>query len=148
VSLSDLPDWLDGRWSIERVINAREGRFTGDAVFDLDRRGGAVWRETGRLVMDGFDGPASRVLHLAPERGAWQVRFEDGRPFHSLDLRTGRWEAEHSCGPDLYRGRFVVLDHDRMTIRWRVIGPGRADVITTEYSRTVCRRPTTHDDSG
>jgi hypothetical protein len=137
VSPRELPVWLDGRWSIERVINDSEGRFIGDAVFDLDRSGGAVWREAGRLVIDGFDGPASRTLHLAPDRGAWQVRFDDGRPFHSLDLSTGRWEAEHLCGPDLYRGRFAVLDHDRMTIRWRVIGPDRDDVIATGYRRTA-----------
>jgi hypothetical protein len=139
VSPCDLPGWLDGRWAIERVINGSEGRFIGDAVFAPDQHGGARWRETGRLTIGGFDGPASRTLHLVPasDRGAWQVRFDDGRPFHPLDLRTGRWEAEHVCGSDLYQGRFAVLDHDRMTICWEVTGPERADVITTGYQRVA-----------
>ena len=139
LSVRDLPGWLNGRWAVERVINAGGGRFTGDAVFEPDRRGGALWRETGRLVIDGFHGPASRTLHLARDgdRGAWQVRFDDGRPFHPLDLSTGRWEAEHRCGADLYRGRFAVLDDDRMTIRWRVTGPDRDDVIATRYRRAA-----------
>jgi hypothetical protein len=135
LSVRDLPGWLDGRWAIERIINGSEGRFTGDAVFDLDRRGGALWSETGRLVIDGFDGLASRTLHLAPTHGAWQVRFDDGRPFHPLDLSTGRWAAEHRCGPDFYEGWFEVLDRDRMTIRWQVTGPERDDLIATEYRR-------------
>ena len=136
MSLRDLPGWLDGRWAIERVINGGEGRFTGDAVFGPDRHGGALWCETGRLVIGGFDGPAFRTLHLVPDRGTWQVRFDDGRPFHSLDLTTGRWEASHLCGRDLYEGRFAVDDRDRMTIRWRVTGPERNDIIATRYRRT------------
>jgi hypothetical protein len=138
-SLNDLPGWLDGRWEIKRVINGGEGRFTGDAVFQSAKDGGAVWRETGRLVLAGFDGPVHRTLLLgrgaAP--GAWQVRFDDGRPFHSLDLRTGCWSAEHQCGPDVYRGRFAVLDPAWMTICWQVTGPARADVIATDYRRTA-----------
>jgi hypothetical protein len=138
-SLDDLPGWLDGRWEIERMINGGEGRFTGDAVFHSGEAGGAVWRETGRLMLAGFDGPAHRTLLLGPgvAPGAWQVRFDDGRPFHSLDLRTGCWAAEHLCGPHVYRGRFAVLHPDRMTICWQVTGPARADVIATDYRRTA-----------
>ena len=139
MDLRALPDWLNGHWAIERVINGSEGHFTGDAVFDPDRHGGARWHESGRLVIGGFDGPVSRTLQLDPiaDGAGWQVRFDDGRPFHPLDLSSGRCEAEHLCGPDRYQGHFTVLDADRMTIRWRVTGPGRADNIDSEYRRSA-----------
>ena len=134
--LEDLPSWLSGTWEVQRTINDGQGRFTGTATFTSDGDGGARWRETGRLALDGYAGAVYRNLDLvAAERGAWEVRFDDGRPFHRLDLRSGRHEAEHRCGPDLYRGDYAVLDDGRMTVCWRVTGPGRADVIASEYRR-------------
>ena len=136
--LHDLPGWLAGRWAIERVINDGAGRFAGDAVFAADGAGGAVWRETGRLALGAFDGPVSRNLRLRrADDETWQVCFEDGRSFHRLDLRARRWEAEHLCGPDRYRGWFAAPDDDQLIVRWRVTGPRRADVIASRYRRAV-----------
>ena len=136
--LEDLPTWLSGSWDVARTINDGEGRFAGVAAFAPDGEGGLYWRETGRLALDGHEGSVYRNLRVTPAPGgSWAARFDDGRPFHALDLRSGRCEAEHLCGADTYRGTYAVLDADRMTVCWRVTGPGRADVIASEYRRSI-----------
>ena len=135
LGLDDLPTWLAGTWRVDRTINDGQGRFTGHAAFQRDGDGDVLWRETGRLALDGHEGPAHRTLRIVAARGTWEVRFDDGRPFHTLDLRAGRWAAEHRCGADVYRGAYTVLDSDRMTVCWWVTGPRRADVIDGEYRR-------------
>jgi hypothetical protein len=131
--------FLLGRWSLRREINDGEGAFVGDALFTADGTSGLRWRETGRLALGGYVGEAHRTLLIGPgpRSGTWEVRFDDGRPFHPLDLRSGRWEAEHQCGPDLYRGVYATPGADRLTVRWRVTGPGRADTIVSDYRRAL-----------
>ena len=96
-----------------------------------------MWRETGRLALGDYRGEAHRTLLIGRGTGSgtWEVRFNDGRPFHPLDLRSGRWAAEHRCGRDLYRGVYATPDRDRLTVRWQVTGPGRADSIVSDYRR-------------
>ncbi len=135
--VEDLAAWLSGSWDVERTINDGQGRFTGCAAFAPDGDGGVDWRESGRLALDGHEGQVYRNLRVSPAPdGTWEVRFDDGRPFHALDLRCDRCEAEHVCGPDVYRGTYEVLDGDRMTVCWRVTGPGREDLIASEYRRS------------
>lgn len=67
------------------------------------------------------------------------MRFDDGRPFHPLDLRAGRADVEHLCGSDTYRGTYVVAGAEAFSTRWRVTGPGRDDAIVTAYRKL---RPT------
>lgn len=134
--VENLIEWLAGSWTVEREINEGAGRFTGDARFAPDGRGGLSWREQGRLSIDGHDGPAYRNLRIVPGAGERaEVRFDDDRPFHDLDLRDGCWEPLHLCGLDTYRGRFTAQTHDHWTTCWRVSGPGRDDVIDTTYRR-------------
>ncbi len=130
--LADLGSWLAGEWSVQRYISAGRGTFRGVAAFTAQEDGTTRWHETGQLVLDGHEGPASRTLILDPDG---QVRFDDGRPFHRLDLATGRCEAEHLCAPDVYRGTFEVLDDETLVVTWRVRGPGRDDTIRTRYTR-------------
>lgn len=59
----------------------------------------------------------------------------DGRPFHDLDLTTGHHVAEHPCAADLYRGEFTVHDEDHWRTVWRVGGPAKDLVLTTDYTR-------------
>src|ERR1700744_6503907 len=106
-----LAAWLHGRWTVRRTINGDGGHFNGVAEFtpaggeqDVTR-----WVEHGDLTLGAYTGPARRALPLHPGAAGLQVRFDDGRPFHDLDLRHGHWEPTHLCGPDTYRGAFQVV---------------------------------------
>jgi hypothetical protein len=134
---TDLLAWLAGRWTIERAINGRPGAFTGTARFVPEEPDGIRWEEEGRLELDAYRGPATRTLHLVGRDAPSAVRFDDGRPFHALDLRGGRWHAEHLCGEDVYRGEYVVESDDTLRVTWHVDGPGRADVIESVYRRAA-----------
>jgi hypothetical protein len=134
----DLAAWLAGRWTVRRDINAGAGAFVGIAAFEVEA-GQIVWREDGCLRLPDFEGPAYRTLRLIADGdpgAVWQVSFEDGRPFHQLDLRAGRCEAVHYCGEDTYRGLFVVETEDHLDVTWRVTGPRKDDTIASVYERT------------
>jgi hypothetical protein len=135
--LTALPDWLNGHWRVRRTINDGGDRFTGNARFVALQDGRTRWEEDGELCLGEYRGPARRTLLIEPAGapGTWLVRFDDERPFHELDLRGARWEAEHLCGPDVYRGVFEVLSDSRLAVTWRVTGPGREDRIASDYRR-------------
>jgi hypothetical protein len=128
---TELLRWLEGSWSVERAINGRERAFTGSAEFVADGEGRMRWEERGRLVLDAYSGPASRVLFIVGD----EVFFDDGRLFHALDLAPGSCDALHPCGPDLYRGTYTAEDDDTLRVVWHVEGPGRADLIESVYRR-------------
>ena len=93
------------------------GTFTGGTLFSPLPEGGLLHRETGVFTWHGVARPAERTLRFlpGPEPGTADVRFADGRPFHGLDLTSGRHVADHPCVADLYRGEFTVGGADR----WR-----------------------------
>ncbi len=135
---AELAAWLLGEWSIARMINGGAGRFQGHASFVVDPRSPAVliWREHGHLRLGAHDGPAARTLRIEPAGAAsWEVRFDDGRPFHLLDLTGGVCDATHLCGADTYRGRYEIEGPDRFTVTWRVTGPHKDDEIASVYER-------------
>ena len=132
--VADLTAWLAGRWSVSRTVNGDAGAFTGTAAFEPDD-GALRWHETGELRLDDYVGAARRTLAIHPTADGWEVRFDDGRLFHPLQLRDGHCEVEHLCGPDTYRGRFDVDAETAFTVRWHVVGPGRDDVIVSHYTR-------------
>ncbi|MEW2163256.1 DUF6314 family protein [Streptomyces sp. NPDC007084] len=98
---------------------------------------GLLHHESGTFVWHGVARPAERTLRFLPGQGAGSVlvRFSDGRPFHDLDLATGRYVADHPCSADLYRGEFTVRDEDHWRTVWRVRGPAKDLVLTTDYTR-------------
>ena len=67
--------------------------------------------------------------------GTAEVRFADGRFFYLLDLRPGRWEAEHGCGEDRYLLAHRVLSDDLLEERWRVRGPAKDYLAITRLQR-------------
>jgi hypothetical protein len=136
-----LSEFLPGAWSVTRVINGGGDGFEGIATFTPDGDGALSWSERGRLRLEGYDGQARRTYRIVPDGDAWQVRFDDGRPFHPLDLGGGRAEVEHQCGPDRYRGVYELLGQDAFTISWTVDGPGRADAISSVYRRAARMSP-------
>jgi hypothetical protein len=83
----------------------------------------------------GYDGPAARQLTIVRARDGWTVEFDDGRPFHPLDLAAGACAVEHRCGDDLYAGEYRLLDRDALDVRWRVAGPRKDLEIHTAYRR-------------
>ncbi|CAM5233896.1 DUF6314 family protein [Streptomyces aurantiogriseus] len=140
-----VPDalaYLAGRWRVERSVrdltSGDEGRFTGRTDFrPLGEGGGLLHEESGTFVWQGVARPAERTLRFlpGPTPGTADVRFADGRPFHDLDLTTGRHVADHPCAADLYRGDFTVRDADRWRTVWRVGGPAKDLLLTTDYVR-------------
>ncbi|MGW1781074.1 DUF6314 family protein [Streptomyces sp. NPDC002143] len=137
----DVLAYLAGSWRVTRSVRDRasgdEGRFDGVSVFGASDDGGLLQHESGTFVWLGVARPAERTLRFlpGPTPGTADVRFADGRPFHDLDLRTGRHIADHPCSADLYRGEFTVRDADHWRTVWRVAGPAKDLLLTTDYAR-------------
>ncbi|HEY8584685.1 MAG TPA: DUF6314 family protein [Capillimicrobium sp.] len=134
---SDLAGYLAGAWRVERDVRdgERHGRFEGVATFTQEPGGELRWDETGELRLGPYRGPARRQLRLVPDGDAWEVRFEDGRPFHRLDLRAGRWTAGHDCRADRYDGVFSIAGDDAFEVAWDVAGPAKDQRILSRYER-------------
>ncbi|MER5995669.1 MULTISPECIES: DUF6314 family protein [Streptomyces] len=136
----DVLAHLRGRWRVERTVrdlaSGDLGRFEGVTVFGPLEGGGLLHRESGTFTWRGVARPAERTLRFLPGPGGTaRVRFADGRPFHDLDLSTGRHVADHPCSADLYRGEFTVRDEDHWRTVWRVRGPAKELELTTDYAR-------------
>lgn len=143
--VADLGGYLRGTWRLERTLVDRatgeRGRVRGSVEYVLDAGGALVQHESGELAWGGHRGPAYRVLRLEPtaDPGVWRVLFDDGRPFHPLDLRRGAATVEHACGPDLYVGEFRIRSADVWTYCWSVTGPAKSlqlDSVLTREPRS------------
>ncbi|MDX2676139.1 DUF6314 family protein [Streptomyces sp. NY05-11A] len=147
----DVLAYLAGSWRGQRSVRDRasgdEGRFDGITVFSALEEGGPghngplhsglLHEESGTFVWLGVARPAERTLRFlpGPTPGTADVRFADGRPFHDLDLTSGRHLADHPCSADLYRGEFTVLGMDHWRTLWRVTGPAKDLLLITDYLR-------------
>jgi hypothetical protein len=137
----DVLAHLAGRWRVERSVrdlaSGDEGHFEGVTAFSALPEGGLLHEESGTFTWCGVARPAERTLRFLPgsSPGTADVRFADGRPFHSLDLATGHHVTDHPCAADLYRGEFTVRDADHWRTVWRVGGPAKDLVLTTDYAR-------------
>jgi len=145
-----LGDWTCARELVERAAPAPlHGTYRGTARFSpastAPETGETprvlVHAERGELHWQGAAHPTSRTLLMTelPD-GSAQVSFEDGRPFHILDLRTGTWTAHHPCAADEYTGVFEVLDADHWRLRWSVRGPAKDTTLTSHYTRVPGHR--------
>ncbi|MFD8568096.1 DUF6314 family protein [Streptomyces sp. NPDC059639] len=145
--VADVPAFLTGSWQVERTVrdltDDATGTFTGTTDFTADlatdpaTAGTLRHFESGTFIWRGTARPAERTLLYVPGEipGTAVVRFADGRFFHGLDLRTGHHVADHPCSADLYRGEFTVYDAGRWRTVWRVKGPAKDLVLTTDYRR-------------
>jgi hypothetical protein len=142
VPVADPRTFLPGVWRIDREVHdarARtDGTFVGTATFGPEGDG-LSWVEEGTLRLGAFAGHATRAMSVVPApagAGApWEVRFDDGRPFHPLDLRSGSCPVDHPCGEDHYAGWVRVEDEGLLVVSWRVTGPAKDHTILTRYSR-------------
>jgi len=137
----DVLAHLAGCWRVERTVrdlaSGDEGRFEGVTEFSPLAGGGLLHHESGTFTWQNVPRPAERTLRFLPgsSPGTADVRFADGRPFHDLDLTSGHHIADHPCSADLYRGEFTVRDGDHWRTVWRVRGPAKDLVLTTDYAR-------------
>ncbi|MGX6449860.1 DUF6314 family protein [Patulibacter sp. S7RM1-6] len=138
VPVRDPRAFLAGTWAIDRDIHdhraGRDGTLVGTATFTPDGDG-LVWAERGTMRLGDFVGEGTRTLLVRPERDGWIVRFDDGRPFHPLDLAAGRCRVDHPCGEDHYAGEIRVEGEDRLVVAWRVVGPAKDHTIVSRYAR-------------
>ncbi|MCT9078056.1 DUF6314 family protein [Streptomyces fulvoviolaceus] len=137
----DVLTYLAGSWRVERSVrdlaSGEAGHFSGTTVFSRSDGDGLLHFESGTFTWQGVPRPAERTLRFlpGPSPATADVRFADGRPFHDLDLTSGRHIADHPCSADLYRGEFTVHDRDHWRSVWRVGGPAKDLVLTTDYAR-------------
>ncbi|WP_026820145.1 DUF6314 family protein [Arthrobacter castelli] len=138
---TDLWAFLTGRWQLTRRLvdrsTAVEGRFDGVVRFapDVDA---LLHDESGVLAWPGRDKvPATRQLRWLPASSPWaaDVCFDDGRPFHHLDLSSGPDQPSHDCRPDIYRGHFEILAPDEWMYEWEVTGPQKNLLLVSRLSR-------------
>ncbi|HTU14935.1 MAG TPA: DUF6314 family protein [Solirubrobacterales bacterium] len=141
MQVDDPVETLAGDWTFERTVTDSLSGTTGAAsgIARFERSGdGLDWDETGTLRFGGHDFDAKRRMSIAREDGEWQVRFDDGRPFHPLDLNRGRCEVGHPCRDDFYSGTIEMLstgDGPELRTEWRVRGPKKDQLIRTRYRR-------------
>jgi hypothetical protein len=129
---------LEGRWRLTRVIRDADGSEATLEGVTLFRREGdrLVQEEEGWLTLPDRGAPlrATRRYLWSAGEGGLDVRFEDGRPFHTVPLHVGRPEADHDCAPDHYRVAYDFADWPRWRAVWRVTGPRKDYVMTSEYA--------------
>lgn len=99
---------------------------------------GFAYGEIGKLTIG--EAPAltatRRYLwHRAEEGQGIDVFFEDGRPFHAIDLTMTMPHAEHLCAPDLYHVTYDFRQWPDWRVEWRVVGPRKDYRLTTRLSR-------------
>ncbi|GGX87099.1 DUF6314 family protein [Streptomyces hiroshimensis] len=137
----DAVAYLTGRWTVDRSLadldTGAGGSFHGTAAFRPSDDGAYVLHvEDGELSWGGTVNRAGRTLRLVPgPDGTADVMFADGRPFHDLDLRTGRWTPRHPCGRDLYDGTFTVVSPGEWHVQWRTTGPAKNLLQRSVYRR-------------
>lgn len=137
--IDDLYGFLAGEWALYREIVDRSagasGEFRGTAVF-AEVPEGLQYTEQGNLLLRDHEGTAfRRYRYLFPELGVAHVLFEDGRPFHDLDLRDGTWQAFHLCGDDRYLGWFAATGPGAWEAEWEIEGPRKRLRLHGHYSR-------------
>ncbi|MDO8188648.1 DUF6314 family protein [Conexibacter sp. JD483] len=138
VDLADPRGYLAGRWNVARELRdgGETGSFEGVAVFAPDAAGsGLVWDEEGEIAFGAMNGRAQRRLLVVPGPDGWEVRFDDGRPFHPLDLTSAPRPVRHDCGEDLYIGRFDLHAAGAFDVTWTVTGPRKDQLIVSRYRR-------------
>lgn len=132
-----IEDFL-GAYTVSRKIEDRLSgavtTFEGEAQITATSEG-AIYRETGQLVMGAqrFTAERNYLWHQAGAR--IEVLFDDGRPFHDFDPTHGGQATEHLCGDDLYRGGYDFSQWSCWALRWDVAGPRKDYCSVTWYGR-------------
>jgi hypothetical protein len=95
-----------------------------------------AYHEEGELRFRDHRGPAYRRLcYRGQPDGTADVRFDDGRAFYLMDLRSGTWHSVHLCGADRYEVTGQILGPDQYAERWRTTGPRKDYELITALVR-------------
>lgn len=130
---------FSGDWQLSRRIehvNEPSADFSGKAV--LNRVKGGYWyREDGQLQIEGHASFTAERRYMWVDDGARvKVLFEDGRPFHHIDLSHDQPSDIHHCDPDIYDVRYDFAGWPQWCCVWRVSGPRKDYVMTSVYMRS------------
>ncbi|MGR3571365.1 DUF6314 family protein [Brevirhabdus sp.] len=92
--------------------------------------------ETGRMFLPGQPPLAGsrRYLWRADPAGRVEVAFDDGRPFHRIDLTQDAPSDTHRCDPDTYRVTYDFTSFPRWRAVWRVTGPRKNYTMSQTYT--------------
>ncbi len=136
----DPVDYLCGAWDVDRAVldlgTGGRGAFRGTARGVVVAAGVLCFEEEGEMTVNGHRGPARRTFELVrTASGRADVRFADGRHFHSLELGPAPFAVEHRCGADSYRGEFQLHGSERWSSVWEVCGPAKRYRLATSYAR-------------
>lgn len=136
---STLRAYLTGRWRIKRAITDRKGPngvFSGCARFEAAGPDVLDYVEEGTLSLSDMAMKATRRYRWhTPSPLTAEVYFDDGRFFHSIQLRKGCAETRHFCAPDTYHVGYFFTGKDCWTQQWCVSGPRKDYVSDTVFSR-------------
>jgi hypothetical protein len=117
--------------------------MAGQAVFTPIAGQWLHYREEGKLrLVNGAVLPAEREYLYAPHQSGFAVLFRENPPrlFHEIVLALGpdgewRGEADHPCGPDIYRSLYRFLPDGSFIIRHVASGPRKNYTIVTSLVR-------------
>lgn len=134
-----LPDAtaLAGAWRIRRRIEDARAGLTGTLEGETlwtPVADGLLQSESGVLRYgDAAPMQASRRYLWLRDGAGWDIRFEDGRPFHRL--APGRIGDRHHCDPDIYDVTYDFGLWPAWHSVWHVAGPRKKLRIETAYRR-------------
>ena len=131
-----LNDFL-GRYDVSRRIKDRRAgaQSTFEGVAEITAEGeGALYRETGHLIMGAQRFEAERSYLWRPRGALIAVLFADGRSFHDFDPQKGGQASEHLCGADWYRGGYDLSGWPEWAVTWEVTGPRKDYTSRTLYA--------------
>lgn len=139
---------LIGMWRIDRrILDARgpDAHFTGEMTITESEAAPATLsvEESGTLRI----GDQTPVLANRTYRWVFrtatsvEVLFDDGRPFHEIDLTSPHPQTRHHCPPDTYDVRYDFRLPDEWRATWTVTGPRKDYVMTSTMTRPQAQRP-------
>lgn len=112
-------------------------RLRGTACFSACAAG-LLLEEHGTISVGTYVGEATqRYVFQIEGASVANICFEDGRPFHQLNLATGLARVRHDCPPDRYEGRYRALAPTCWLLSWRVTGPRKHQTLTSRFTRSA-----------
>lgn len=131
-----------GGWQVLRRIDDRygamQGDFSGSAVLTPVGVDGLDYVESGQMRF-GAAAPmqATRRYHWQFAGDRVQVRFSDGRDFHSFVPAGQVAGSDHPCGEDYYTVTYDFTRWPDWRATWVVQGPRKDYTSVTDYRRAA-----------
>lgn len=132
---ADARPWqsIAGDWTVRRtMIDFLAGatyNFTGNAVVTAD-----AFTERGVMQIGAHAMPASRAYKLERRDHSIRILRADGSDFIELEPKPTQI-VHHSCGADVYAGRFLFRGPDEWAEAWRVKGPRKNYASLSRFRR-------------